>query len=164
MSYCWGAGSCGQLGLGEAAAGGPVRCRRGPEAGGGQTLLEAACGERHTLLLRPDGTVCSCGANARGQLGRRLRPGQRPPPRSYTPGKRLGSALPRSGRRGPGPWGEAGGSGGWVQGVCAVLLLHPRRWGRSCPGSRAGRGGAGQAPSWVPLGICSRLGKPLPLR
>ncbi|CAM5107038.1 unnamed protein product, partial [Eretmochelys imbricata] len=85
MSYCWGAGSCGQLGLGEAAAGGPVRCRRGPEAGGGHTLLEAACGERHTLLLRPDGTVCSCGANARGQLGRRLRPGQRPPPRSYTP-------------------------------------------------------------------------------
>ncbi|XP_065260897.1 probable E3 ubiquitin-protein ligase HERC6 [Emys orbicularis] len=76
MSYCWGAGSCGQLGLGEAAAGGPVRCRRGPEVGGGWTLLEAACGERHTLLLWPDGTVCSCGANARGQLGRKLRPGQ----------------------------------------------------------------------------------------
>uniref|UniRef100_A0A8C3H7G1 HECT and RLD domain containing E3 ubiquitin protein ligase family member 6 n=1 Tax=Chrysemys picta bellii TaxID=8478 RepID=A0A8C3H7G1_CHRPI len=82
MSYCWGAGSCGQLGLGEAAAGGLVRCRRGPEAGGGWTLLEAACGERHTLLLGPDGTVCSCGANARGQLGRKLCPGQRG---GYTP-------------------------------------------------------------------------------
>uniref|UniRef100_A0A674ITR5 RCC1-like domain-containing protein n=1 Tax=Terrapene triunguis TaxID=2587831 RepID=A0A674ITR5_9SAUR len=67
MSYCWGAGSCGQLGL---------------EAGGGWTLLEAACGERQTLLLWPDGTVCSCGANARGQLGRKLRPGQRG---GYTP-------------------------------------------------------------------------------
>uniref|UniRef100_A0A8C0G6X3 Uncharacterized protein n=1 Tax=Chelonoidis abingdonii TaxID=106734 RepID=A0A8C0G6X3_CHEAB len=71
MSYCWGAGSWGQLGLGEAAP------------SGGWTLLEAACGEHHTLLLRPDGTVCSCGANARGQLGRKLRPGQRG---SYTPG------------------------------------------------------------------------------
>uniref|UniRef100_A0A8C4WEF0 HECT and RLD domain containing E3 ubiquitin protein ligase family member 6 n=1 Tax=Gopherus evgoodei TaxID=1825980 RepID=A0A8C4WEF0_9SAUR len=68
MSYCWGAGSWGQLGLGEPS--------------GGWTLLEAACGEHHTLLLRPDGTVCSCGANARGQLGRKLRPGQRG---SYTP-------------------------------------------------------------------------------
>ncbi|KAM7167524.1 putative E3 ubiquitin-protein ligase HERC6 isoform 2-T2 [Macrochelys suwanniensis] len=85
MAYCWGAGACGQLGLGAAAARGPVRCRPGPEAGGGWTLLEAACGERHTLLLRPDGTVCSCGANSRGQLGRKLRPGQRPPPHSYTP-------------------------------------------------------------------------------
>ncbi|XP_050801438.1 E3 ISG15--protein ligase HERC5-like [Gopherus flavomarginatus] len=82
MSYCWGAGSWGQLGLGEAAAAGPVRCRPGPEPSGGWTLLEAACGEHHTLLLRPDGTVCSCGANARGQLGRKLRPGQRG---SYTP-------------------------------------------------------------------------------
>uniref|UniRef100_A0A8C3S695 HECT and RLD domain containing E3 ubiquitin protein ligase family member 6 n=1 Tax=Chelydra serpentina TaxID=8475 RepID=A0A8C3S695_CHESE len=82
MAYCWGAGACGQLGLGAAAARGPVRCRPGPEVGGGWTLLEAACGERHTLLLRPDGTVCSCGANSRGQLGRKLRPGQRPPPQA----------------------------------------------------------------------------------
>uniref|UniRef100_A0A8C8S456 HECT and RLD domain containing E3 ubiquitin protein ligase family member 6 n=1 Tax=Pelusios castaneus TaxID=367368 RepID=A0A8C8S456_9SAUR len=73
MSYCWGAGSCGQLGLGEEAAGELVRCRRGPGAAGGQALLEAACGERHTLLLRPDGTVCSCGDNSRGQLGRKPR-------------------------------------------------------------------------------------------
>uniref|UniRef100_A0A8C8VK87 HECT and RLD domain containing E3 ubiquitin protein ligase family member 6 n=1 Tax=Pelusios castaneus TaxID=367368 RepID=A0A8C8VK87_9SAUR len=71
MSYCWGE-----------AAGELVRCRRGPGAAGGQALLEAACGERHTLLLRPDGTVCSCGDNSRGQLGRKPRRGQ---PRSYTP-------------------------------------------------------------------------------
>ncbi|XP_067413265.1 probable E3 ubiquitin-protein ligase HERC6 [Emydura macquarii macquarii] len=85
MSYCWGAGSCGQLGLGEEAASGLVRCRPGPETAGGRALLEAACGERHTLLLRPDGTVCSCGDNSRGQLGRKPRSGQRQPLRSYTP-------------------------------------------------------------------------------
>ncbi|XP_019408257.1 PREDICTED: probable E3 ubiquitin-protein ligase HERC6 isoform X6 [Crocodylus porosus] len=74
MSRCWGAGSCGQLGLGPAAAAAAVSCRPGP------ALREAACGERHTLLLRPGGTVWACGDNDRGQLGRRP-----PPARSYAP-------------------------------------------------------------------------------
>ncbi|XP_059578286.1 probable E3 ubiquitin-protein ligase HERC6 isoform X1 [Alligator mississippiensis] len=74
MSRCWGAGSCGQLGLGLGPAAVAVSCRPGP------ALLEAACGERHTLLLRPGGTVWACGDNARGQLGRRP-----PPARSYAP-------------------------------------------------------------------------------
>uniref|UniRef100_A0A8C8ZS47 Uncharacterized protein n=1 Tax=Prolemur simus TaxID=1328070 RepID=A0A8C8ZS47_PROSS len=46
-------------------------------------LLQAASGERHSLLLLANGTVHSCGDNSRGQLGRRdapraERPGENP--------------------------------------------------------------------------------------
>uniref|UniRef100_A0A670K147 RCC1-like domain-containing protein n=1 Tax=Podarcis muralis TaxID=64176 RepID=A0A670K147_PODMU len=61
MLCCWGNGSFGQLGL----------------APGGPEVVLVACGERHSLLLRADGSVASCGDNAQGQLGRRLPPGQR---------------------------------------------------------------------------------------
>uniref|UniRef100_A0A8D2JGP5 RCC1-like domain-containing protein n=1 Tax=Sciurus vulgaris TaxID=55149 RepID=A0A8D2JGP5_SCIVU len=64
MYFCWGAGS------------------QAPErrlAGCGAQLLQAASGERHSLLLLTDHTVYSCGDNSRGQLGRRGVPsGERP--------------------------------------------------------------------------------------
>ncbi|XP_066137078.1 probable E3 ubiquitin-protein ligase HERC6 isoform X2 [Saccopteryx bilineata] len=66
MHFCWGAG-LGRL------------QRR--DLAGGRELLQAACGERHALLLLSDGTVHSCGDNSRGQLGRRGEPrGDRPEP------------------------------------------------------------------------------------
>ncbi|XP_036996962.2 probable E3 ubiquitin-protein ligase HERC6 isoform X1 [Artibeus jamaicensis] len=56
MYFCWGAGH-GRL------------QRQAPARGA--DLQQAACGERHSLLLLSDGTVHSCGDNSRGQLGRR---------------------------------------------------------------------------------------------
>ncbi|KAM5338406.1 putative E3 ubiquitin-protein ligase HERC6 isoform 2-T2 [Glossophaga mutica] len=66
MYFCWGAG--------------PRRLqRRAPPRG--SDLRQAACGERHSLLLLSDGTVHSCGDNSRGQLGRRGVPrGDHPEP------------------------------------------------------------------------------------
>ncbi|CAI5784678.1 probable E3 ubiquitin-protein ligase HERC6 [Podarcis lilfordi] len=77
MLCCWGNGSFGQLGLGEDGVSEPLPFRRAPEAPGGPEVVLVACGERHSLLLRADGSVASCGDNAQGQLGRRLPPGQR---------------------------------------------------------------------------------------
>nr|XP_056711167.1 probable E3 ubiquitin-protein ligase HERC6 [Euleptes europaea] len=80
MLYCWGEGACGQLGLGEGDEQGgrePVRFRPGPQGCWVRGVALVACGERHTLLLHPDGGVSSCGDNARGQLGRRLPDGRR---------------------------------------------------------------------------------------
>ncbi|XP_072481567.1 probable E3 ubiquitin-protein ligase HERC6 [Notamacropus eugenii] len=72
MYYCWGDNSFGQLGIEakQRAKAGPVRCRLGASLGG-EHLVQAACGEHHSLLLLSDGTVWSCGSNASGQLGRR---------------------------------------------------------------------------------------------
>uniref|UniRef100_F6QU60 HECT and RLD domain containing E3 ubiquitin protein ligase family member 6 n=1 Tax=Monodelphis domestica TaxID=13616 RepID=F6QU60_MONDO len=72
MYYCWGDNSSGQLGIPAVprAKARAVRCRRGASLGN-QTLLQAACGERHSLLLLSDGTVWSCGNNSCGQLGRK---------------------------------------------------------------------------------------------
>nr|XP_008109241.1 PREDICTED: probable E3 ubiquitin-protein ligase HERC6 [Anolis carolinensis] len=84
MLYCWGEGSAGQLGLGKGeGVSGPVPFRPGPRAPADQAVVLVACGERHTLLLRDDGGVASCGDNSRGQLGRRLPSGQEK--RSYGP-------------------------------------------------------------------------------
>ncbi|XP_077157032.1 putative E3 ubiquitin-protein ligase HERC6 [Paroedura picta] len=78
MFYCWGEGASGQLGLGEegAAEGAPVPFRPGPAALSRRGVTFVACGERHTLLLHPDGGVSSCGDNVRSQLGRRLPAGR----------------------------------------------------------------------------------------
>ncbi|XP_077157025.1 putative E3 ubiquitin-protein ligase HERC6 isoform X2 [Paroedura picta] len=78
MLYCWGEGASGQLGLGEegAAEGAPVPFRPGPAALSRRGVTFVACGERHTLLLHPDGGVSSCGDNVRSQLGRRLPAGR----------------------------------------------------------------------------------------
>ncbi|XP_062992156.1 uncharacterized protein LOC134405027 [Elgaria multicarinata webbii] len=81
MLYCWGDGSDGQLGLGEEGVSEPVFFRQGPQTLR-QEVMQAACGERHTLLLHADGSVVSCGDNGQGQLGRRLPSGRR---RCYVP-------------------------------------------------------------------------------
>ncbi|XP_044538347.1 probable E3 ubiquitin-protein ligase HERC6 [Gracilinanus agilis] len=72
MHYCWGDNSSGQLGIRAARRGKArtVRCRPGASLGS-ERLLQAACGERHSLLLLSDGTVWSCGNNSCGQLGRK---------------------------------------------------------------------------------------------
>lgn len=103
MLYCWGDGALGQLGLGEGAGvAEPVPFRRGPQASRGREAVLVACGERHTVLLRADGRVASCGDNGRGQLGRRLPEGCQ---RSYVPGRtqwRAGRASPLGERLGGG--------------------------------------------------------------
>uniref|UniRef100_A0A4X2M2C8 HECT and RLD domain containing E3 ubiquitin protein ligase family member 6 n=1 Tax=Vombatus ursinus TaxID=29139 RepID=A0A4X2M2C8_VOMUR len=72
MHFCWGDNSFGQLGVKAARRGkaGQVRCQPGASLGS-RDLLQAACGERHSLLLLSDGTVWSCGSNDCGQLGRK---------------------------------------------------------------------------------------------
>ncbi|XP_045676263.1 probable E3 ubiquitin-protein ligase HERC6 isoform X2 [Phyllostomus hastatus] len=66
MYFYWGAGS-------------RKLQRRAPTRG--TDLRQAACGERHSLLLLSDGTVHSCGDNSRGQLGRRgVQRGDHPEP------------------------------------------------------------------------------------
>ncbi|XP_068949993.1 probable E3 ubiquitin-protein ligase HERC6 isoform X2 [Petaurus breviceps papuanus] len=72
MYYCWGDNSSGQLGIEaeQRAKAGPVRCRPGTSLGS-ERLVQAACGECHSLLLLSDGSILSCGSNVCGQLGRR---------------------------------------------------------------------------------------------
>nr|XP_014334294.1 PREDICTED: probable E3 ubiquitin-protein ligase HERC6 isoform X2 [Bos mutus] len=66
MYFCW-------------RAGGPRPLRERQVCAGGNTLLQAASGEHHSLLLLSDGTVQSCGDNSRGQLGRKGTPrGEQP--------------------------------------------------------------------------------------
>ncbi|XP_070614119.1 probable E3 ubiquitin-protein ligase HERC6 [Erythrolamprus reginae] len=82
MLFGWGHGAFGQLGSGEDGASQPLPLRRPPLAlGAGREAVQVGCGERHTLLLMADGSLASCGDNARGQLGRRLPGGRQRCPR-----------------------------------------------------------------------------------
>ncbi|XP_011895507.1 PREDICTED: probable E3 ubiquitin-protein ligase HERC6 isoform X4 [Cercocebus atys] len=62
MYFCWGTNS-------------RELQRRRTERSPGAELLQAASGERHSLLLLTNHRVLSCGDNSRGQLGRRSAPG-----------------------------------------------------------------------------------------
>ncbi|XP_028704451.2 putative E3 ubiquitin-protein ligase HERC6 isoform X1 [Macaca mulatta] len=68
MYFCWGTDS-------------RELQRRRTERSPGAELLQAASGERHSLLLLTNHRVLSCGDNSRGQLGRRRAPrGELPEP------------------------------------------------------------------------------------
>ncbi|XP_031520463.1 probable E3 ubiquitin-protein ligase HERC6 isoform X3 [Papio anubis] len=68
MYFCWGTDS-------------RELQRRRTERSPGAELLQAASGERHSLLLLTNHRVLSCGDNSRGQLGRRSAPrGELPEP------------------------------------------------------------------------------------
>lgn len=70
--WMWGSNTYGELGVGAAGAidgGVPVQVK-GPGGAGLLTGVTAvACGFRHTLAVREDGTVWAWGANGMGQLG-----------------------------------------------------------------------------------------------
>ena len=65
--WSWGAGTQGQLGLNIASASG---YRSSPVQVGTLTnWLSGACGERHMIAIKTDGTLWTCGGNGDGQLG-----------------------------------------------------------------------------------------------
>ena len=67
IAYSWGYSGCGALGLGddvrEAALPRPIA---GLNA---EVIVQASCGEKHTLMLTRDGRVYSCGDGLSGRLG-----------------------------------------------------------------------------------------------
>uniref|UniRef100_A0A8B9Y8F3 Uncharacterized protein n=1 Tax=Bos mutus grunniens TaxID=30521 RepID=A0A8B9Y8F3_BOSMU len=87
MYFCW-------------RAGGPRPLRERQVCAGGNTLLQAASGEHHSLLLLSDGTVQSCGDNSRGQLGRKGTPRGSSQVSSWTQMREtVGERRKRRGRR-----------------------------------------------------------------
>ncbi|CAG9465538.1 unnamed protein product [Pedinophyceae sp. YPF-701] len=90
--FVWGDGDCGQLGLGEATT---ERLRPWPlDVGGGQKVLQVACGGMHTAVLTERHEVWTWGVNDEGALGRHTAGklweasglGSGKPGDSYTPG------------------------------------------------------------------------------
>ena len=66
--FCWGNGQDGQLGicgLDEAIVSKP----RQLTVGDGKTVVNIACGGKHTLITTKDGSLYTCGNNDQGQLG-----------------------------------------------------------------------------------------------
>jgi alpha-tubulin suppressor-like RCC1 family protein len=65
--YAWGLNSFGQLGV--AATSGTLVATSTPTRVGTDLYIRIAAGDRHSLGLRPDGTLWAWGANTSGQLG-----------------------------------------------------------------------------------------------
>jgi alpha-tubulin suppressor-like RCC1 family protein len=65
--YAWGLNSFGQLGV--AATSGTLVATSTPTRVGTDLYIRIAAGDRHSLALRPDGTLWAWGANTNGQLG-----------------------------------------------------------------------------------------------
>jgi alpha-tubulin suppressor-like RCC1 family protein len=63
--WSWGVNNSGQLGDGSTTS----RSSPGTVAGGGTTWKQVACGYRHALAIKTDGTLWSWGLNDNGQLG-----------------------------------------------------------------------------------------------
>ena len=64
--FCWGKGTSGQLGTGDAQS---AASPRPVAALHGERVQQAACGMAHTLALTLDGTLFAWGQGADGQLG-----------------------------------------------------------------------------------------------
>lgn len=77
-AHAWGRNEHGQLGPAASADLGGTSITLGWDIFGGESVLMAACGNKHTLFVGRRGSVYSCGQNSSGQLG-------------------LGDVLPRTG-------------------------------------------------------------------
>jgi alpha-tubulin suppressor-like RCC1 family protein len=77
-AHAWGRNEHGQLGPAASADLGGTRVTLGWQIFGGESVLMAACGNKHTLFVGRRGSLYACGQNSSGQLG-------------------LGDVLPRTG-------------------------------------------------------------------
>ena len=77
-AYTWGRNEHGQLGAAASTDLGGMSMTLGLDIFGGESVLMAACGNKHTLFICRRGSLYVCGQNSSGQLG-------------------LGDVLPRTG-------------------------------------------------------------------